>query len=93
MLSSPMLPTHPGRDDKRRPRGKDGVDGKPGILDVYFKSKVQRVLRSSDGKTVTGIIVDVRGKKFQCNSKVLIDATEYGDLLPWQVQVIGLVAM
>ena len=43
---------------------------------------MQRVLRSSDGKTVTGIIVDVRGKKFQCNSKVLIDATEYGDLLP-----------
>lgn len=62
--------------------GRTTVDGKPGILDVYFKSKVQRVLKSSDGKTVTGIIVDVRGKKFQCNSRVLIDATEYGDLLP-----------
>ena len=62
--------------------GKTTRDGKPGRLDVFFKAKVQKVLKSSDGKSVTGIVADVNGKKVVCNSKILIDATEYGDLLP-----------
>ena len=62
--------------------GKTTRDGKPGLLDVFFKARVESVLKSSDGKSVTGIIADVDGEKILCNSKVLIDATEYGDLLP-----------
>ncbi|SDX96599.1 FAD dependent oxidoreductase [Acetomicrobium thermoterrenum DSM 13490] len=62
--------------------GKTTWDKKPGVLDLYTGAKVRSVLKSGDGKTVTGIVAEAGGTKLLCYSKVLIDATEYGDLLP-----------
>jgi hypothetical protein len=48
-----------------------------GHIDLYLQDRVVRVL--SDGNTVTGVVTK-RGLTLQ--SKILIDATEYGDVLP-----------
>lgn len=46
-------------------------------IDLFLKTKVYDVLKSSN--TVKGVITE-DGKEF--NSKVVIDATEYGDVIP-----------
>jgi hypothetical protein len=48
-----------------------------GHIDLYLQERVVRVL--SSGNTVTGVVTE-HGATLQ--SKVLIDATEYGDVLP-----------
>ena len=48
-----------------------------GHIDLYLQDRVVRVL--SNGDTVTGVVTS-QHQTFQ--SKVLIDATEYGDVLP-----------
>ncbi len=48
-----------------------------GHIDLYLEDRVVRVL--STGNTVTGVVTS-RNQTFP--SKVLIDATEYGDVLP-----------
>ena len=50
---------------------------KRGHIDLYLEERVARVL--SNGNTVTGVVTE-HGKTL--HSKVLIDATEYGDVLP-----------
>jgi hypothetical protein len=50
---------------------------KHGHIDLYLEERVVRVL--SNGNTVTGVVTE-HGTTFE--SKVLIDATEYGDVLP-----------
>ncbi|MGB8478924.1 MAG: FAD-dependent oxidoreductase [Acidobacteriaceae bacterium] len=50
---------------------------KDGHIDLYLQDRVVHVL--SDGNTVTGVVTE-RGMTL--HSKVLIDATEFGDVLP-----------
>lgn len=47
------------------------------VLDIYLRHRVDKVL--SSGKTVTGVVTQ-DGTSF--HAKVVIDATEYGDVLP-----------
>lgn len=47
------------------------------VLDIYLRTKISRVNKS--GNLVTGVVTD---QNDVFNSKVLIDATEYGDILP-----------
>jgi hypothetical protein len=49
---------------------------KHGHIDIYLQDRVVRVL--SDGNTVTGVVTE---HGMTLNSKVLIDATEFGDVL------------
>lgn len=53
-----------------------GAYGK-GRIDLILEDRIVRVL--SDGNTVTGAIT---AKGLRISSKILIDATEYGDVLP-----------
>lgn len=54
-----------------------GRSRKGGHITLLFENRVTRVLTSGD--TVTGVVTQ-KGKTLE--SKVLIDATEYGDVLP-----------
>ena len=54
-----------------------GSAKKSGHITLLLKDRVTRVLAS--GETVTGVVTE-KGKTLE--SKVLIDATEYGDVLP-----------
>jgi hypothetical protein len=56
-------------DANHTPRGK--------LLDVFLRHRVVQVL--ANGRTVTGVVTQ-SGERF--DAKVVIDATEYGDLLP-----------
>lgn len=47
------------------------------LLDIYLRHRVVQVL--ANGKTVVGVVTQ-SGERFE--AKVVIDATEYGDLLP-----------
>lgn len=53
------------------------VGNKKGHITLFLEDRVVRVLNS--GNTVTGVVTE-KGRTLQ--SKVLIDATEYGDVLP-----------
>jgi hypothetical protein len=57
---------------------------KRATLDLSVRSRVVEVAKS--GNTVTGVTVEVASeggtKRMQVKSKVLIDATEYGDVIP-----------
>ena len=48
-----------------------------GHIDLFLEDRVVKVL--SDGNTVTGVVT---AKSQTLRSKILIDATEYGDVLP-----------
>jgi hypothetical protein len=50
---------------------------KKGHIDLFLEDRVVKVL--SDGDTVTGVVTS-KGQTF--DSSILIDATEYGDVLP-----------
>lgn len=50
------------------------------ILDVYLHSSVKRVLRQGD--KITGVEASLDGRTVTIRCKILIDATEYGDILP-----------
>jgi len=52
-------------------------NGQTPVLDLYLRHQVTSVLK--DGNTLTGLVVQ-NGNTFL--SKIIIDATEYGDLLP-----------
>src|SRR5438552_1867690 len=55
----------------------EATNGKgPGRADVFIRTTVTGVVR--DGAAVRGVVV---GGKVQVRGKVVIDATEYGDLL------------
>ena len=63
--------------------------GSGGALDIFLNSSISKVHR--EGRVITGITAKVRqkqsGKRFyeqemQVACKVLIDATEYGDIIP-----------
>jgi hypothetical protein len=54
-----------------------GTGNKNGHITLFLEDRVVRVLNS--GNTVTGVVT-AKGRTLQ--SKVLIDATEYGDVLP-----------
>ena len=51
-----------------------------GVLDLVLRSKVQAVQKM--GNTVQGLTVRHEGADRQVACKVLVDATEYGDVLP-----------
>lgn len=53
------------------------ASGRHGKIDLFLEDRVVRVL--SEGNTVTGVVT-LKGRTL--DSKVLIDATEYGDVLP-----------
>jgi FAD dependent oxidoreductase len=55
----------------------NAAPGAKGHIDLLLEDRVVRV--NTDGQTVTGVVT-ARGRKLQ--SKILIDATEYGDVLP-----------
>jgi hypothetical protein len=53
----------------------------PGPLDILLRTKVTRVERQ--GNRITGVtITDRNGTEREIRCRVLIDATEYGDILP-----------
>lgn len=52
-------------------------NGRQPVLDVFLRSRVDRVL--SSGNTVTGVVTK---DGLELRGKVTIDATEYGDVLP-----------
>ena len=54
--------------------------GQRGRLDVSLESKVTAVKR--EGDVVTGATVEMAGKPVQIHCRVLIDATEWGDVIP-----------
>ena len=53
---------------------------KKGTLDLSVSTKVAKVIKSGD--TITGVEIDKNGQKKTVDCKVLIEATEYGDVLP-----------
>lgn len=53
---------------------------KNGTLDVVTGTAITKVLK--EGDTVTGVDLDKDGQKRSVASKVLVEATEYGDILP-----------
>jgi len=53
---------------------------KKGTLDLVTGTNLVKVLK--DGDTVTGVELEKNGAKRSVNSSVLIEATEYGDVLP-----------
>lgn len=54
---------------------------RPGaVLDLAVRTKVVEVSKSGD--TVTGVVIEHEGVKKPIACKVLIEATEYGDVLP-----------
>lgn len=54
--------------------------GKKGALDIYYRSKVTAVRKSGD--RISGVTADIGRKKVPIDCSVLIDATEYGDVIP-----------
>jgi len=54
--------------------------GRAGGLDVHFGARATSVLRR--GPVVQGATFDIKGERVDVIAKVLIDATEYGDVLP-----------
>ncbi|MFA7364333.1 MAG: FAD-dependent oxidoreductase, partial [Aminobacteriaceae bacterium] len=59
---------------------KSKAGGKKGVLDIYYRSKVTAVRKS--GNRISGVTADIGGKKVPIDCSVLIDATEYGDVIP-----------
>ncbi len=55
----------------------DANDAGPGRIDLYLRERVAKVLESD--QTVGGVVT-ARGHTF--HSKIVIDATEFGDILP-----------
>ena len=53
---------------------------KKGVLDLVTDTKITKVIK--EGDKVTGVDLDQRGAKKSVTSKVLVEATEYGDILP-----------
>ena len=51
-----------------------------GILDIFFSSSVIAVQKEKN--KITGVKIKTRNGERDINCKVLIDATEYGDILP-----------
>lgn len=54
--------------------------GKKGTLDIFYRSKVTGVRR--EGVAVRSVAVDLNGEKIFMDCSVLIDATEWGDVIP-----------
>ncbi len=59
---------------------KSKAGGKKGMLDIYYRSKVTAVRKSGNG--ISGVTAEIGGKKVPIDCSVLIDATEYGDVIP-----------
>ena len=57
---------------------------KPAILDVLLRVRVMQVRKS--GNQVTGVViertVDGKPRQISLSCAILIDATEYGDVIP-----------
>lgn len=51
-----------------------------GVLDLVLRTRVAKVHRN--GNSVTGVEIESGGQSRQVTSKILIDATEWGDLIP-----------
>lgn len=54
--------------------------GRQGRLDVVTRGKVSRVART--GNVVTGITAEIAGQARSIHCRVLVDATEWGDVVP-----------
>jgi hypothetical protein len=55
--------------------------GRPGaVLDLALRTKVVEVMRAGD--RITGVVVEHEGVRKTLSCKVLVEATEYGDVLP-----------
>ena len=54
--------------------------GRHGRLDVVTQGRVTRVAR--EGNVVTGITAEIAGKPVNIRCRVLVDATEWGDVIP-----------
>ena len=53
---------------------------KAGKIHVFYRAKVREVLK--EGTAIRGVVADVRGKVVSMGCAVLVDATEWGDVLP-----------
>lgn len=53
---------------------------KNGVLDLATQTRVSEVLKT--GETVNGVVAENNGAKKTIRCKVLVEATEYGDILP-----------
>lgn len=53
---------------------------KKGTLDLSIGTKISEVQKKDD--TITGVVLEKDGKNRKVGSKVLVEATEYGDVLP-----------
>ncbi len=51
-----------------------------GVLDLATRTKVVEAVKTGDA--VTGVVIEHDGKRRTVRSKVLVEATEYGDVLP-----------
>lgn len=51
-----------------------------GVLDLVTRAKVVEAVKAGDA--VTGVVIEHDGKRRTVRSKVLVEATEYGDVLP-----------
>ncbi len=54
--------------------------GKKGSLDIFYRSRVTAVRR--EGPAVRGVTADMDGRRMIIDCSVLIDATEWGDVIP-----------
>ncbi|HRJ71986.1 MAG TPA: FAD-dependent oxidoreductase, partial [Terrimicrobiaceae bacterium] len=61
-------------------RSRKGPDGKPSVLDVVTGTRIEKVRKT--GNTVDGVVIKKDGVEKTIAAKVLVEATEYGDLLP-----------
>ena len=76
------------RGPRRARRRADGTDEGGGTLDIFLNSSITEVRR--EGKKITGVTARVRQKngprtyeqEMQVTCRALIDATEYGDMMP-----------
>jgi hypothetical protein len=57
-------------------------DRTPRTLDLFLRSSVIQVLKDRQDTTVTGVLANLDGTPTLLRCKVLVDATEYGDVLP-----------
>ncbi len=61
-------------------RKRKTADGQPAVLDVVTGTRIEKILKT--GGTVDGVVVKKDGAEKTIKAKVLVEATEYGDLLP-----------
>ena len=69
-----------GRDILVRMAKEASSGGKKGKLDIFYRSRVTAVRR--EGPSVRGVTADLDGRKTAIDCSVLIDATEWGDVIP-----------